>query len=250
MLRCWDFSETSQTVSLLLRGYGMLRGLAKGARRERSPFSGGFEPTAIGEVSAIVKDGRELATVTEFALRRVCHAARRSLAAHNAALYLVDLTHHAVHAGDPHPRAFDALCGALDGLERPFVAIAEYAWVLLEEAGYQPRVELDGLSGDGPLGFDPQLGGLTVDPGPAGSRREGPWRVGRATVEALTGLTAGGGVGAEVSERVARLLAAYWTTILGRDLPTRDAIFGVSGVDPGVRTGHDAGMKGSVTCPS
>jgi recombinational DNA repair protein (RecF pathway) len=33
VVRLWDFSETSQTVSLFLREHGMLRGLAKGSRR-------------------------------------------------------------------------------------------------------------------------------------------------------------------------------------------------------------------------
>ncbi|HAC09503.1 MAG TPA: DNA repair protein RecO, partial [Phycisphaerales bacterium] len=42
-VRHWDFSETSQTVSLFLRDHGLVRGLAKGARRERGSFSGGFD---------------------------------------------------------------------------------------------------------------------------------------------------------------------------------------------------------------
>ena len=39
-IRRWDFSETSQTVSLLTREHGILRGLAKGAKREKGTFSG------------------------------------------------------------------------------------------------------------------------------------------------------------------------------------------------------------------
>ena len=34
-IRCWDFSETSQTVSLVTREHGVVRGLAKGAKREK-----------------------------------------------------------------------------------------------------------------------------------------------------------------------------------------------------------------------
>ena len=34
-LRRWDFSETSQTASLLTRDHGVLRGLAKGAKRPK-----------------------------------------------------------------------------------------------------------------------------------------------------------------------------------------------------------------------
>ena len=32
-IRRWDFSETSQTVSLFTRESGIIRGLAKGAKR-------------------------------------------------------------------------------------------------------------------------------------------------------------------------------------------------------------------------
>ena len=35
-IRRWDYSETSQTVSLLLRNHGVIRGLVKGAKRPGS----------------------------------------------------------------------------------------------------------------------------------------------------------------------------------------------------------------------
>ena len=54
-IRHWDFSETSQTVSLFGRGLGLVRGLAKGARRERGSFSGGIGLLARGEIVAVVK---------------------------------------------------------------------------------------------------------------------------------------------------------------------------------------------------
>ena len=76
-IRHWDFSETSQTVSLLLRDHGVLRGLAKGARRERGSFSGGFDLFTRGEIVAIVKPGRELATLTEWTLLETFPVLRR-----------------------------------------------------------------------------------------------------------------------------------------------------------------------------
>ena len=54
-LRCWDYSETSQTVSLLTREHGILRGLAKGAKRPKASFSGGFDPLTCGQLVAIIK---------------------------------------------------------------------------------------------------------------------------------------------------------------------------------------------------
>ena len=43
VIRRWDFSETSQTVSLFTRDHGIVRGLAKGAKREKGDFSGGLD---------------------------------------------------------------------------------------------------------------------------------------------------------------------------------------------------------------
>jgi len=113
VLRHWEFSETSQTVSLFTRGRGMLRGLAKGARRERAAFSGGFEMLTRGEVGAILKPGSDLATLTEWDLQEVYWATRRSLFAHRAGLYLIDLVRHAVTDEDPHERLWNALDGSL-----------------------------------------------------------------------------------------------------------------------------------------
>ena len=49
-IRQWDFSETSQTVSLFGRSLGVVRGLAKGARRERGAFDGGVDLLSRGEL--------------------------------------------------------------------------------------------------------------------------------------------------------------------------------------------------------
>ena len=54
-IRHWDWSETSQTVSLFTRTHGLVRGLAKGSRREKSNFSGGIELLTRGQALFILK---------------------------------------------------------------------------------------------------------------------------------------------------------------------------------------------------
>ena len=51
-IRCWDYSETSQTVSLLTKENGLIRGIAKGSKRDKGPFSGGFDPLTRGHIVA------------------------------------------------------------------------------------------------------------------------------------------------------------------------------------------------------
>ncbi len=201
-LRQWDFSETSQTVRLLTREHGAIRGLAKGARRERGMFSGGFEVCTRGQLVAIVKPGRDLATLTEWRLLEVFPAVRRRLSANRAALLAADLVAHLLDDADPHPEVHDGLLALLRRLETPGAdgpALLAFQWLLLDAAGYAPRLDEDvarggPLEGDAPvLGFRPDAGGFTADPDAAGA--PGTWRLRRSTFEAVRAAAAGSAAG-------------------------------------------------------
>ena len=244
VLRHWEFSETSQTVALFTRGFGMLRGLAKGARRERSSFSGGFELLTRGEISAIVKPGSDLATLTEWDLQEVYWATRRSLFAHRAGLYLIDLVRHALTDEDPHTALWDTVDRTLRNLpeHRDFAQVLQMQWALLVETGYRPRLDVDVLTGEQleagevTYGFAPRTGGLVRDPGPTAP--DHIWRVRGETVDILRWLEAGGGSDAEEAirkfesksvERASRLLAATLSELFQRDLPSRATLFHYDG---------------------
>ena len=63
-IRRWDYSETSQTVSLFMRDHGLVRGIVKGAKRAGGGFDGGVDVLTHGQVVMILTPSRELATVT------------------------------------------------------------------------------------------------------------------------------------------------------------------------------------------
>ncbi|MHC5113141.1 MAG: DNA repair protein RecO [Planctomycetota bacterium] len=225
-LRRWDFSETSQTVRLFTREHGALRGLAKGAKRERGAFSGGFDVLARGQIVAIVKPGRELATLTEWSLQETFRVLRHRLEANRAGLYMADLVHHMVTDHDPHPALFDALVAALRRLEQPDRAartLLDLQWTLLEETGYRPEIDRDARTGeplpDTPaLTFSARAGGTVAgDDGPES------WRVRRETIDLLRSVARGEEPRegpAEVVDRSTRLLAVYARAIIGREIPT------------------------------
>lgn len=231
VLRHWEYSETSQTVSLLSREHGLIRGLAKGARREKGSFSGGFEVLTRGELAFIDRESSDLALLTEWDLQEVFWATRRDLRAHRIGLYMIDLAHHAVTTRDPHPALFDEMIWRLRELEEPEKqgeALLRFQWVLLVETGYQPRLgEFPGSTRT--LGFNPLTGTVTEDPG---AHATGPeWRVRGETVRLLQALSRGPGsvaYGAATIDRGNRLLAAYLRSLLDRDLPTRSVLFGKS----------------------
>jgi DNA repair protein RecO len=188
VIRQWDFSETSQTVSLFTRDHGVIRGLAKGARREKGSFSGGLDVLTGGQIVAIVKPGRELSTLTAWHVQQMYPAVRQSLAANRIGLYMADLVHHMIIDHDPHPAVFEALAAALErlndaaGRDR---SLLRFQWQLLQEAGYEPQVQVDAITGrellqpakNGWFSFSARAGGLvaedaeqlsdTADSGPA-----------------------------------------------------------------------------------
>jgi DNA repair protein RecO (recombination protein O) len=233
-IRQWDWSETSQTVSLFARDTGIVRGMAKGARREKAPFSGGLEVLTRGEMVAIIKPSSDLANITAWDLQETFPAIRRTLDAYYAGMYLADLTHHAVTGHDPHPALFDALLASLrslaSGAERS--AVLAYQWATLVETGYRPEVDRDVVTG-GPLepartyAFAPRLGGFTRD-GAAGT---GPfWRARAETVDALRALgnSLPAAPVADAVDRSSRLLNAYLREVLGREIPSAAPLFGES----------------------
>lgn len=239
-IRRWEFSETSQTVSLFTRVHGVIRGLAKGARREKGAFSGGFDPLTQGQIVAIVKPGGELATLTEWTLQETCRHIRQSLEANRAALYMADLVHHMVTDHDPHEALFDDFVLAIDALREPEkreIALLRFQWRLLEETGYRPQLDQDVETGrvvtdeTQTLAFSARAGGLVEDTG-ASDR----WRVRRETIEALKSIAAGEtsqSPPVEVLARGNRLLAAYLREMMGTEPATMRWRFGVLGVPGG-----------------
>lgn len=231
-IRRWDFSETSQTVSLFTREHGVIRGIAKGAKREKGNFSGGIDLLTRGQIVALARGGdvsrsggeSGLATLTNWNLEEVYRAIRSSLPANRAALYVADLLHHMLKEADPHPRLFDAFDEALLALadrDRIELTLLTMQWSILCETGYQPELHRNAETGAelpakaATLAFSPGAGGIVDDvPGPD------RWRVRMETIELLRAIAAGSGDGTPVAAaRANRLLASYIREILGVEPP-------------------------------
>lgn len=229
-VRHWDFSETSQTVGLFTREHGMIRGIAKGAKREKSDFSGGIDVLTRGEVVAISKPGRDLATLTRWSLDEIFPAVRINLAANRAAIYMADLVHHMLTDSDPHPELFDALVDALRALNTPLqidAALLRLQWQVLRETGYQPELNHDALTNqplaedDSILAFSSTAGGLVADTG-----ERDRWRVRRDTIELLRAIERQHDspdtpdlpdVPPATVDRANRLLAAHFRELIGSE---------------------------------
>ncbi len=261
-IRHWDFSETSQTVSLFSRSHGLIRGLAKGSKREKSRFCGGIELLTSGQITAITKKTTDLANLIEWDLEGIYPVLSRNLQAWRIGMYIADLCQHFLHEQDPHPNLFGVLQHTLRSLEQAAAQgqlagqLLQFQWAVLLEAGYRPILDRDAntsesfVNADGSLnaktfGFSAKSGGTVIDTG-----HSDRWRVRRPTIELLRIVAAhadqhqqqlneGNGedqvsILTTLSEqesstdsiaRANKLLAAYIRTILDRDLNTlKDAI--------------------------
>ncbi|MBM4111766.1 MAG: DNA repair protein RecO [Phycisphaerae bacterium] len=240
-LRHWDWSETSQTVSVFGRSLGVLRGLAKGARRERGRFGGGIDLLSRGEFGVIVKPTTELATFTDWDLLETFPGLRDSLPANRISFYAADLVARMVAPADPHPGLYDefaSLLRAVGGRSSPdraqevsaqteqaartAQALLRFQWRLLQETGVQPALDAEGRAAT--LWFDPRSGGFTeIEP-------EHGWRVRRETLELLRRVNSGAdGVSSaplETLDRANRLLAAHLRETLQMEPPTLTHLFG------------------------
>jgi len=226
-IRVWDWSETSQTVSLFCRMHGVVRGLAKGAKRDDVRFSGGFELLTRGQVGMIVKSSDAMATLTSWDLTQTFPGARASLPAFYASMAMLDLVHHMVRDHDPHPLLFDSLGAAAAELSNPQCAIAAltgFLWSVLVESGYRPELDRDvrsagPLDPNAPLAFEAKRGGFTR--WERDSADEG-WRVRPQTLELLRSLAEGRPAlgAAEDVLRAAKLLYAYVRETAGTPMPS------------------------------
>lgn len=225
-VRQWDWSETSQTVSLFGRETGLIRALAKGSRRENASFSGGLDVVTRGEFEAITKPAGQLATLTSWDLVETFPRVRRSLRPFGASMVVMEVVLTTAPEGDARHGLYDASVRALrdiDGGIDPDRCVLAMLWAGLSEGGYKPELVLDARTGaalpDREVHtFDPEAGGLVT------STRTLAWKVRRTTVELLRDVDGGRAPedlepGEDGVLRACRLLAAFSEHILGRELP-------------------------------
>ena len=231
-IRHWDWSETSQTVSLFARDHGIIRGIAKGARREHSTFSGGIELMTRGEVVVSLKATDALSTLTAWDLQETFRASRATLAGFYGGMAILDIVQHSLQPGDPHPEFFDAAVSglralAVAGKERE--AVLSVLWRALVETGHAPQLSIDIRSGeslaDVPVyGFWPGLGGFSVETTPpslmAEPNLQTVWKVRRETLHFLRGETpiVDPDAATDTTRRAMQLLLAYFRWVFSDEV--------------------------------
>ncbi|MSR44306.1 MAG: DNA repair protein RecO [Phycisphaerales bacterium] len=239
-VRHWDYSETSQTVTLFCRSIGLIRAIAKGSKRERSGFSGGVDILSRGNATIVIRDGNDLATVTGWSLIENFPTVRRTISANKIAYYAADLVGRLFESRDPHPTLYDGFVhflANLTGAAADHAAtlsneqlLLDFQWLTLAQAGYTPRFgnaskEREGTTRDDDImHFDPRDGGRVSHTATATS-----WRVRASTIATIETSQQGTGDLNHDSEallRANRLLAAFIREIIAEEPFTMRQLFG------------------------
>lgn len=230
-----DYSETSQVARFLTRAGGVVRLLAKGAKRPRSKSGGAIDLFCEGELVFIASASESLGTLVEFTETASRGQLRKSEAALNTGLYMVELVGRLLADADPHPEVFDLLHNSLARLSQrgaPLAAVLAYfQWRLLRHVGLLGELrrcvsckgELVGASGSAgrDVYFSSRLGGLVCG-GCEGAAAEKYLVDGQslAGLAALAAAEAGKRVNLpdRQTDRVNRLLAYHITEQTGKPL--------------------------------
>jgi len=147
VLRTMRLGEADRIVTLLTRGRGKVRAVAKGVRKTKSRFGGRLEP--LGHVALLLYEGRELDVVTQVESIEHFRAVREDLdrlAKANALLEVADQVAQERHA---NVGLYRMLLGALRALavhDSPLLVPAFFLKVL---AGEGAHPVLDGCAGCG-----------------------------------------------------------------------------------------------------
>ena len=108
VIRAYDVFETSTVATLFTRELGKVSGLAKGARRLKSPMQGGLDLLGISDIVLLHKGTEALDLIIEAVATERFDSLRLNLPALYAGYYIAELLADLTDFHDPHPRLFDA----------------------------------------------------------------------------------------------------------------------------------------------
>ena len=118
VLRTYKLGEADRIVVLLSEHHGKVRAVAKGVRRTGSKFGARLEP--LSHVALLMWHGRgELDIVNQVEVLDHWRAVREDLAALGRGLSMLEVVDQMAQEGQPDPRLYSMLVGALRALADP-----------------------------------------------------------------------------------------------------------------------------------
>jgi DNA repair protein RecO (recombination protein O) len=142
VLKSYSLAEADRIVVFFTRDNGMVRGVAKGAKRLQSRFGSTLEPFSIVHLEYFQKEDRELVSIQRVDMLRSCFGSASDPGFLQTFSYIADLLTAFVPPQDPNEtlyRMVKACLEAADSSPETLLAIRLYFEVwLLRLGGYLP----------------------------------------------------------------------------------------------------------------
>jgi len=101
VLKTYNLAEADKIVLLLTRDHGIIRGVAKGAKRLKSRFGSALEPFSVARVSYFQKETLELVSIQKMELMESYFAAASNPEFLQKFSYLTDILVGSLPPHDP-----------------------------------------------------------------------------------------------------------------------------------------------------
>ena len=146
VLRTYNLAEADKIVICLTRKAGLVRAVARGARRLKSKYGAGLEPYTVLALSFYEKEGRELVSVRDAEILRSYFHLSKSAETMTALAYMSELVLSFAPPHEPNEKLFRMLSACLSALAQTpegVQAITRYFEVwLLKLAGFFPNMRM------------------------------------------------------------------------------------------------------------
>ncbi len=118
VLRTYPFKEADLIVSFFTRDQGKLRGVARRARRPKSPFGSGLERLSQVRMAYIQRENSELATLTGCELMVSQFSLQSDYGRGLALDYFTEVTEHLLPPQEPNEKFYRLLASVLEYLRQ------------------------------------------------------------------------------------------------------------------------------------
>jgi DNA repair protein RecO (recombination protein O) len=144
ILRSRKWGDADRIVTVYSPHLGKIRGVARGARRQKSRFGATIEPFSVCRLNLFEKTGDSLFRISHVDLVRSSHMLRENLRLMASAARMVNIVTAITPDGDPDPRVFDTLEQGLASLhesEDPAFTALLFQIRLLGLTGFRPQTD-------------------------------------------------------------------------------------------------------------
>jgi len=151
VLRTYPFQEADLVVSFLTRDQGKLRGVARRARRPKSPFGSGLERLSHVKMFYFQKETRELVSLDSCELIQSQFGLLSDYTAGVVLDYMAEVADQILPPSEPNERFFRLLLAVLDHLRgggpgSAWRAVAYYSLWAVKLSGFLPELRVSGES--------------------------------------------------------------------------------------------------------